>query len=222
MRRSILLALVAVTAATAALPGSRVAVATTVFKCLGADGRASYQDKPCPRSQQEQAIDLPDAPSVSPSPMASAPAPPASAFAPTPPKPARAVAPLPVMYTCTRATDGKRYLSSDGNPAPYLAPYGMLGSDALPLSEVYGPTHGAAGISAPEANRGRVTAGLVASNYVSVQDRCRALSAEETCQALQQAYDANERKLRNAFKSQRPPLEKREAELHAQLGSCPG
>ena len=129
-------------------------------------------------------------------------------------------APLPVMYTCTRATDGKTYLSQNGNPAPYQAPYGVLGAEQQPLSETYGADRGAAGISAPEANRGRVTSGMVADNYVWVQDQCRELDAGETCQALQQAYDENEHQLHNAFASQRAPLEKREAQVQAQLASC--
>lgn len=224
MRRPALLALVLFAVCTVcALLGSRPAAATTVYMCRAADGHAIYQDKPCPRSQPQQAIDLPDVPSMSAPAAMPAPAAPTSSgqsAAPTPTAPAAA---LPTMYGCVRATDGKAYLSSRGDPAPYLAPYGMLSSDPpQSLSQVYGPTHGNAGISAPEANRGRVTAGLIASNYVWVQDQCRALSAEETCQALQQAYDDNEHKLHNAFKSQRPPLEKREAELHAQLGSCSG
>jgi hypothetical protein len=124
------------------------------------------------------------------------------------------------MYACVRATDGKTYLSDHGDPAPYQAPYGVVGAGQLPLSEVYGADRGGAGISAPEANRGRVSPGLVANNYVWVQDQCRELDVEETCQALQDAYDQNEQKLRNAFKSQRPPLERREAQLQAQLANC--
>ena len=71
------------------------------------------------------------------------------------------------MYTCVRATDGKTYLSDNGNPPPYQAPYGVLGAEQLPLSEVYGPDRGAAGISAPEANRGRVTAQAMPSISVA-------------------------------------------------------
>ena len=150
---------------------------------------------------------------------ASVPAP-GIAPSPAPPPDTPPATPLPVMYTCIRATDGKSYLSQNGNPPPYQAPYGVLGVGQRSLAGVYGPDRGAAGISAPEANRGRVTSGMVANNYVWVQDECRPLDAAETCQALQQAYDENERQLRNAFKSQRPPLEQREAQLQAQLASC--
>ncbi|MEI7035509.1 DUF4124 domain-containing protein [Fulvimonas yonginensis] len=198
------------------------AAATAVYACTGADGRTVFQDKPCRRDQHQRVLDLPDAPVASPPPAAAAtPAAPAAPEAPqVPPAPAPPTAPLPVLYTCVRATDGTTYLSGNGAPPPYQAPYGVLGAEQLPLSEVYGPDRGGAGISAPEANRGRVTSGMVADNYVWVQDSCRELGIEETCRALRDAYDENERKLRNAFRSQRPPLERREAQLQAQLASC--
>lgn len=205
-----------------ALAGSGRAPATTVYQCVGADGRPVFQDKPCRADQRQRVVELPDVPSMTPAaprPAASAPSPGVEP-APAPPPDIPPAAPLPVMYTCTRATDGKTYLSQNGNPPPYQAPYGVLGAAQQPLSDVYGADRGAAGISAPEANRGRVTSGMVANNYVWVQDACRPLDAAETCQALQQAYDENEHQLRNAFKSQRPPLEKREAQLQAQLASC--
>lgn len=197
------------------------AAATTIYECTTADGRVIYQDTPCSAGQQQRTMQVADAPAT---PRPTTPPAPASAPEPAAPPPARAPsvpsAPLPLMYACVRATDGKTYLSDNGNPPPYQAPYGMLGAEQLPLSEVYGADRGAAGISAPEANRGRVSSGLVANNYVWVQDQCRELDEEETCQALQDAYDENEHKLDNAFKSQRPPLEKRAGQLQAQLANC--
>ena len=62
--------------------------------------------------------------------------------------------------------------------------------------------------------------GLIANNYVWVQDQCHELTYAETCHALRNAYDANETKLKRAFKSDRPPLEEREAQLLAQLRNC--
>lgn len=200
------------------------AAATTIYQCVGADGRAVFQDKPCRRDQHQQKLSLPDVPTVAP-PATPAPAPaqaPADADTtpPAAPTPAPA-APLPTMYTCVRATDGTSYLSDNGDPQPYLAPYGIVGEPGS-LADAYAPDRGAAGGSAPEANHGRVTSDLVANNYVWVQDQCRPLDPAETCQALQQAWEENEHKLRNAFQSQRPPLEKREAQLNAQLASCRG
>ncbi|HEV2540938.1 MAG TPA: DUF4124 domain-containing protein [Frateuria sp.] len=199
----------------------RPAAATQVYECVGADGRKVYQDTPCRPGQRQQSLQVRDVPSIRP---AAAAVPVAAAPEGSPPpmaEPAPA-APLPVMYACVRATDGKTYLSANGDPAPYQAPYGMLGAEQQPLSDVYAPDRGAASISAPESNRGRVTRGLVASNYVWVQDQCRRLDPDETCQALQGAYAQNAHKLHNAFQSQRPPLERRDAELRAQLASCGG
>jgi hypothetical protein len=123
------------------------------------------------------------------------------------------------MYTCLRATDGKTYLSENGDPQPYLVPLGMLAVGSPSLSQVYGPPNSAGG-SAPELNRGRVTPGLIANNYVWVQDQCRELTRAETCRALRDAYDDNATKLRRAFKSDQPPLEQRDEQLRAQLRNC--
>lgn len=193
--------------------------AGTAYKCIAADGKAVYQDKPCPIGQRQEALQLDDSapltpPAPSPEPVTSAPA-----EAPAPPMPTMPSVPLPVMYACLRATDGKTYLSENGDPQPYLVPYGILGAGSPSLSQVYGPPNSAGG-SAPEFNRGRVTPGLIANNYVWVQDQCRELTRAETCRALRDAYDDNATKLRRAFKSDQPPLEQRDEQLRAQLRNC--
>lgn len=194
--------------------------ATTVYQCTDAAGAVSYQDVPCPPSARSKRLSLPDA-----GPSSALPAPatdtPLARPAPSPaPAAAEPPPPLPALFRCVRATDGGTYLSQNGQPAPYQAPLGMLGRFGAPLSQVYGPDHGAAGMSAPEANRGRVTAALVANYYVWVQDRCEALSPAETCAALADAYAEVERKLQRAFDSQKPPLEARERTLLEQLRAC--
>ncbi len=194
------------------------AAAGTVYKCTGAAGAVTYQDAPCPRTQKQQAIHLVDTqPAPPPQPQEAAPD--AGQSAPPPPMQRAPSAPLPVLYSCQRATDGKIYLSRNGDPQPYQAPFGVLGAVQAPLASVYGPG-GGGGASAPELNRGKVTSGLVANNYVWVQDVCRPLGPQETCDALQDEYDANEHKLKQAFKSERAPFEQREAELQAQLTHC--
>jgi hypothetical protein len=57
------------------------------------------------------------------------------------------------------------YVSRNGRPPPFRAPLGMLGALSTPLGEVNGSPN-QAGISALEANRDRVGAGLVANHYV--------------------------------------------------------
>lgn len=190
------------------------AAGTTVYKCTGHDGKVSYQGMPCSAMQRQKTLTLSDrqpTPAPAPvAPVADTPAP-APAIAAPPPPPSRPAAPLPLMYRCVRATDGTTYLSS-GQPAPYLAPLGMLGIVPTSLAQTYS--------GANHMGHGKVTAGLVANNYTWVQDRCRELSPSETCQALHDDWDANEDKLRRAFKSDQPPLLKREAELRAQLTNC--
>ena len=193
------------------------AAASTIYKCIAPDGHVVYQDAPCPHSQHQQTIRLPDVVPVAPRPLP--PKAPSPTVEPEPePAPSPPATPLPQLYACQNATNGKTYLSRNGYPQPYLAPFGVLGALQQPLGEVYG--RGGAGASAPELNRGRITSGLVANHYVWVQDLCRPLSREETCEALQNAYDENEHKLRQAFKSERAPFERREAELRAQLTNC--
>lgn len=196
--------------------------ASTVYKC-SSHGQVAYQGSPCGKSQQQQIVQLaaepPAAPKTTMTEPDNAPAS-ASIVATNVAVPASGPhVPLPSMYRCIRAVDGQTYLSSNGRPAPFLVPFGMLGAVQMPLAQVYGPP-GGAGISAPEANRGRVSGGLVANHYVWAQDRCRPLSMPEICRALGQAYEENSRKLQRAFKSDRPPLQARDSELRAQLTNC--
>jgi hypothetical protein len=193
--------------------------AGTAYKCTAADGRAIYQDKPCPGTQRQQTLQLDDSKPVPRPAPAPAPAATVAAEPSPPPEPVEPLPPLPLMYTCISATDGKTYLSDNGDPQPYQVPYGILGAGSLPLSQVYGPPN-SAGASAPELNRGRIRPGLIANYFVWVQDQCRELTPRETCHALREDLDATETKLKRAFKSDQPPLEKREQELREQLRGC--
>jgi hypothetical protein len=195
------------------------AAASTVYQCTATNGRVIYQDKPCPGTQHQQALQLDDSQPVTRPAPAPAPATTVAVDTAPSPEPAEAPPPLPLMYTCISATDGKTYLSDNGDPQPYQVPYGILGAGSLPLSQVYGPPN-SAGASAPELNRGRIKPGLIANYFVWVQDQCRELTPGETCHALREDLDATETKLRRAFKSDQPPLEKREQELRAQLRGC--
>lgn len=212
--RRLLVPLVVLTVAT----GAHVS-AETVYKCQ-AGGQTIYQQTPCAKNQHQQTIQLQDsAPAdgrVAPMPGPPAPRDEASATTP-PPDP---TAPPPVLFGCIRATDGKPYTSSNGNPEPYMAPLGVLGAVSQPLADVYG-SRNAAVASAPELNRGRGNAAAVAtSNYVWVQDQCRQLGPAEACRALRDDAEANQRQIRNAFKSDRGPLEAKDAQLQAQLKGC--
>ena len=195
------------------------AVAGTVYKCSGTDGRAIYQDAPCAKTQRQQILQLPDDTTAPSPPVSVATTPDRPPLVATPVPPPTPGVPLVQLYQCRHAVDGSLYVSRNGNPPPFRAPLGMLGALSTPLGEVYGsPNH--AGISAPEANRGRVSAGLVANNYVWVRDQCRPLSVPEICSELREEQEQNARKLQRAFKSERPPLQRRDDELQAQLAHC--
>lgn len=196
---------------------SGTATATTVYKCQ-AGGQTIYQQAPCAKNQRQETIALPDsAPADGQvAPMLEAPA---RADAPDTAPPPTATVPPPRLFGCIRATDGKPYTSENGQPAPYQAPFGVLGAVSQPLSEAYG--RGAAVASAPELNRGNGMAAAVATrNYVWVQDQCRPLSPAEACQVLREDAEANQRQIRNAFKSERGPLDAKDAQLQAQLKGC--
>ena len=197
------------------------ATAGTVYKCSGTGGQVTYQDAPCAKTQQQQTLQLSND-SSAPLPSTSAASAPASTTPMderTPAPPVVPSAPLIQLYQCMHAVDGKVYISSNGHPQPFLAPLGMLGALPTSLSQAYGQP-GGAGISAPEANHGRVGAGLVASNYVWVQDQCRPLSVPEICHELRDEYEQNASKLQRAFQSDQPPLQRRDSELQAQLTNC--
>lgn len=197
------------------LPVAAPVAATTVYRCIGADGVVAYQDQPCAAGQKASTIVLPDsAPSA---PVPPPPSMPTAASAPPPPA-APPPAPLPQLYACYRATDGKRYVSSDGNPPSYLAPIGVLGAISMPLARTYGP--GGAGISAPGVGPTPHVASRIAGYYTSVQDRCEPLPRAEICQRVQQQYDAVEHKLRNAFQDAKPALEAEASHLRSQLRGC--
>lgn len=195
------------------------ASAETVYKCQ-AGGQTIYQQTPCSRNQHQQTIQLQDSAPAD-GRVAPMPDPPARRddMAATSPPPVTMAQP-PVLFGCIRATDGKPYTSGNGNPEPYMAPLGVLGAVSQSLADVYG-SRNAAVASAPELNRGKGNAAAVAtSNYVWVQDQCRQLGPAEACRALRDDAEANQRKIRNAFKSDRGPLEAKDAQLQAQLKGC--
>lgn len=188
--------------------------AQTVYKCTGAHGEASYQSTPCPGVQHQRQITLdaqPPAPPPPTAPVAVDNAPPV-AFTP-PPQPTPPTAPIPVLYECVRATDGKTYRSATGDPPGYYAPLGIVGVPTS-LTQQYN--------AANHMGRDQPNAAMVSGYYTWVQDSCREMSAEETCSALRKDWAENEHRLGRAFKSDQPPLLKREAELRAQLQGCGG
>jgi len=208
--------------ATLALLASGVTPAETVYKCL-AGSQVIYQQTPCAKTQRQQTIQLAD-----PAPAATRSAPPSvdpapngeTAQAPDAAPHTMPDAPPPRLYGCIRATDGTPYTRPDGNTEPYLAPSGVVGDFGGTLGEAYSGRN-AAIASAPELNRGKGSVGVLTNaNYIWVQDTCRRLSVAETCRVLRDEADASRKALRNAFKSDRPPLEAKDAALARQVAGC--
>ncbi len=200
------------------------APAQTVYRCTGAQGQLSFQDAPCAKNTRQKVLHLHVAqPSPPPPALQSQPAAPASS---TPP--VRAKTPtvtrsyrVPQLYRCIRATDGKRYISRNGHPRPYLAPLGILGAFQLPLSQTYGGKDAARrAASDPQLAHGRITQGLVAGHYTWVQDRCRPMRVAAICSYLNDQLDKTSQAIDRAFRSDRPPLERRAAKLREESAGC--
>jgi hypothetical protein len=187
------------------------ATADTVYKCSDGHGHMSFQEQRCASAMKQEALLLSNA-VAAPALMPPTPATPAPAVGEPAPEPSAPRVRLTQMYQCMHAADGGLYVSSNGHPRPFLAPLGMLGALPNSLSDAYGRP-GGAGISAPEANRGRVSSSQVAGSYTQVQDQCGPMSVPEICDWLRDQNEANERKLQRAFKSDQPPLLSRETEL---------
>ena len=190
-----------------------------VYRCTAANGSVGYQDHACAVGQRQAIIDVPShaPPGHVPPPAATAPevvasAPPPPAYLPPPPSP------LPAMYECVGAVNGKQYLTSSP-PPPYLAPLGVMGYPPQSLSQAYGAS-GGAGMSAPELSKPRVGGPRIAAGMTEVQDYCVPATQAQVCGYVQREYDENHRKLRMAMPHEQPPLEQREQALQDQLRNC--
>lgn len=191
-----------------------------VFECTAANGAVSYQDHACARGQKQKVLNLPShappgyvppAPATSPPPPDSSGLPPPQAYVPP--------APLPVMYACVGAVNGKHYLTRHP-PPPYLAPLGVMGYPPQSLSQAYGAP-GGAGASAPEiAPKPRIGGPSIAAGMIEVRDFCMPAPEAEVCAYVQREYDENDQKLRMAMPHEQPPYAKREQQLQDQLRNC--
>ncbi len=199
------------------------ASAGTIYMCSSGHEQTIYQDKPCANARKQVTVKVENRPAPPPPAAATAsaaaiPAPAIILTTPVVPIAPVVAAPLVQLYRCLHAVDGTTYTSERGNPEPFLAPLGMLGTAQPSLAEAYGP--GGAGVSAPEVGHARSSAKLVADNDVPVRDRCRRLSVPDMCRYLRDELETNSRQLQHAFGSDQPPLLKRDSELRGQLTHC--
>jgi hypothetical protein len=191
-----------------------------VYRCTAANGSVAYQDHACAAGQKQAVIDVPGRapPGYVSAPPATAPDPVPRSASPPPVHVTPALSPLPGMYECVGAVNGKQYLASSP-PPPYLAPLGVMGYPPQSLSQAYGAP-GGAGMSAPELSSPRTGGPRIASGMTEVQDYCLPATHAQVCAYVQREYDANDRKLHMAMPHEQPPLEQRERQLSAQLKNC--
>ena len=191
-----------------------------VYRCTATNGSVSYQDRACARGQKQAVLDVPShaPPGYVPPPAATAPTATASSASPPPVDVPPASSPLPLMYECVGAVNGKQYLTQSP-PPPYLAPLGVMGYPPQSLSQAYGAP-GGAGVSAPELSKPRIGGPRIATGMTEVEDTCLPATQAQVCAYVQREYDDNHRRLRMAMPHEQPPLEQREQQLSAQLKNC--
>lgn len=192
-----------------------------VYRCASATGAVSYQDHVCAVGQKQTVMDLPSraAPGYVPPPVAAVASPAvADTAAVLPPATPVPPAPLPALYACVGAVNGKPYVVRTPTP-PYLVPLGVLGYPPQSLSQAYGAP-GGAGMSAPELSHPRIGGPRIAAGLTEVQDYCLPATHAQVCGYVQKEYDENHRQLRMAMRHAQPPLEQRERQLQDQLRNC--
>ncbi|TAN07243.1 MAG: DUF4124 domain-containing protein [Rhodanobacteraceae bacterium] len=189
-----------------------------VYQCTAANGSVGFQDHACAHGQKQKLINVPSHPppgyvpppaAAAASSVSDASALPALAYVLPPP-----AAPLPVLYACVGAVNGKQYLTRSP-PPPYLAPLGVMGYPSESLAQVYGP-HGGGGVGKPTPIGGP----RIATGMTEVQDYCLPATHAEVCSYVQKKYDENDHKLRMAMPREQPPFEQREQQLASELKNC--
>ena len=188
------------------------AAADPVFKCRDADGRLSYQDKPCPPGTDQPAPVIAPAPLVDPN-AAPPVAPPASrpaddvapAYHPAPPPPA-------TTYRCTDAVSGKSYVSSSPTGSGRYVPlWTVLPGGGTGMK-------GGGGSTDLQPTTTKPT-GALAASYTYVEDRCRPMPVGEQCGYWRQRLDEVSSRKRTAFNDTRPQLEQEEDGLRGNLST---
>ena len=199
----------------------RRADAASVYRCVGTDGSASFQDRPCQSGLSQRVVRLPDAP---PAPIPTAP--PADVDVPDMNVTAAPVVVAPTIaapdfFLCTRH-DGSRYVSEDGRHGSSAVPIGMLGLPDRDLAQAYGGRNGV-GISAPGVRPiPQIPAGqaALAGAYVWIDDTCHHAAAQEACAYLRGELEAVQDQLKRAFSDTEAQLKQQRDSLRDRLRGC--
>ncbi|HEY6894767.1 MAG TPA: DUF4124 domain-containing protein [Rhodanobacteraceae bacterium] len=205
-----------------ALTGAGAAHGATVYKCTGAKGAVSFQDRPCTANARQQTIAMPDPPPPPPpppvAPLPEEPLEPVAELEPPPPLP---TIPPPQFFLCTRY-DGTRYISDTGEGGSALVPLGVLGVPGRSLADAYSPQN-SIGVSAPGLRQiPHVPARGVPFGGMStwVDDECHDASPQEACAYLRNALKDVRYKLTKAFSDTTPELKRQEADILERMRGC--
>ncbi len=203
---------------------SNPAQATSIYRCVGADGVFKFQDAPCQSGESSRRIELPDAPTA---PMVEAPTsdpnePAAKSPAVAQREPAAAIESDIGATLCTRA-DGSRYLSDSGHGHQQAVPIGMLGIPGDSLAGAYAGRDGigvsAPGLREPPVDRSRH--GQLGGMYTWVEDPCVQINAARLCGFLGDRISDAERRLRFAFSDTSAQVRQELDSLRQRARQCP-
>lgn len=203
------------------LAGAPLAARAQVYRCTGSGGSVAFQDHPCAEDQRQTIVNVPSRGPpgyVPPAPATTMP-PSSTDLLPPPRHVPPPAAPLPVLYACVGAVNGKHYLARRPPPS-YLAPLGVMGYPPRSLVQAYGRA-GGAGMSAPEAAPKPPLGGPpVAGMLTRVRDYCVPATQVQACAFVAREYAANQHQLNLAMQHEQPPLQRRAEKLDAQLRNC--
>ena len=185
----------------------------TIYRCVGAGGKITLQDRPCPKDAHQdvrQMIRPQDPPPPPPQPVVKAPP---TAQAPVEVRIVHVRDPQP-LYEC-RTANGDTYLSQTGTPQARYVPLwtfgigsssfmGVGGRGSLPPSRTPGPPRGGPIFFAPS---------------VYVEDHCERLPQIEVCQRLHDRQDELGTRIFNSQPSDRVRLERERQGLIEQMRS---
>lgn len=178
------------------------AAATSVYRCVGANGVLKFQDMPCQNGEDSRRIHLPDA---SPGPVVDSLPPAAESSARSSRskeqrESAPVVRPSVTAFLCTRE-DGGQYLSDNGHGNRRQVPLGMTGYPGRSLADAYAGPNGI-GVSAPGLRTppsSHAYSGQLGGAYVWIEDPCGQINAAQLCGFLDSRVTETERRLRLAF-----------------------
>lgn len=226
---SSLLPLVSVLAVLAATVPTKPARAddVTIYRCIGARGRLTLRDTPCPKGEHQETRTMLRPRDAPPRPR------PAALAAPSTPavdRPAvTLVYPPRPLYECV-TPDGERYTSDTAEGHPRWVPLWTLGYPVLPILprreagvdfrfrnrhvDISGGSHLRGGPVYPIAAYG-------AGSWI--RDACHALPQQEVCDRLRDRRSEVRRRFFNAQPSERDVLRVEERGINARLDSdCGG